>query len=107
MERLVEPKRLRDRIAAWAEEEIRAKTLPPRSLLVLDAILYRGTLARGEVRDILGATDRTARRLTAALLKSGVLTAASTRAPLTLAFPARLAPRFMPGLFPDIGYETE
>jgi len=36
-----------------------------------------------------------------ALTDMGVLTAQSSRAPLRLAFPATLASRWMPGLFPD------
>jgi hypothetical protein len=35
------------------------------------------------------------------LLDLGVLVSESTRAPLRLAFPAALAPRWMPGLFPE------
>ena len=105
MEKLMEPQRLRDRIILWAEEEIRAKNLPPKSVQVLDAILLRGQLARGDVESLLDVPERTARRITSALLKSRVLSSESTRAPLKLAFPAALAGRFMPGLFPDAPYE--
>jgi len=42
-----------------------------------------------------------ARRIVSALLDQNVLISDSTRAPLRLAFPAALAPRWMPGLFPD------
>jgi hypothetical protein len=49
----------------------------------------------------LGAHERTARRITSALLQQGVLVSDSTKAPLRLAFPATLAARWMPGLFPD------
>lgn len=41
------------------------------------------------------------RRITSALLEREVLTSESTRAPLHLAFPAKLASRWMPGLFPE------
>lgn len=44
----------------------------------------------GDVADLLGATDRTARRITSPLLERGVLTSASTRAPLKLVFRRRL-----------------
>ena len=101
MERLVQPQRLRDRILIWAEEEIRADKLPPKSGAVLEAVLYRGTLPRGDVAAILGTSERQARRVTSALIKCDVLVSESTRAPLRLAFPARLASRWMPGLFPD------
>ena len=101
MEGLVQPDRLRHRILIWAEEEIRAGVLPPRSGAVLEAILYRGHLPRGEVARILGTGERQARRVTAALIGREVLVSDSSRAPLRLAFSARLASRWMPGLFPD------
>jgi Fic family protein len=101
MEELVQPERLRDRILLWTEEEIRAGVLPPKSGAVLEAILFRGELPRGDVDALLDSSERTARRLTSALIERGVVTSESSRAPLRLAFPATLASRWMPGLFPD------
>jgi Fic family protein len=101
MEGLVEPDRLRERIVLWAEEESRADALPAQSGAVLEALLYRGELPRRDVAGIVGKSERAARRITSALLERGVLTSESTRAPLRLAFPAKLASRWMPGLFPD------
>mgnify|MGYP000653300550 CR=1 FL=1 len=98
---LMRPDRLRDRILIWAEEEIRAGSLPVKSDTVLKAVLYQGQIERGEVESILGTSDRTARRVTSALLEAGALSSVSTRAPLKLAFPAKYAGRWMPGLFPD------
>jgi Fic family protein len=103
MERLMQPDRLRDRILIWTEEEIRAGTLPPKSGVLLEAILYRGELPRSEVAAILNTGERNARRATSALLELGVLTSDSIRAPLRLAFPATFAARWMPGLFPEKG----
>ena len=99
MEGLVQPDRLRDRILIWTEEEIRADALPPKSGAVLEAVLYRGELPRGEVGNITGTSERHARRVTSALLEREVLKSESSRAPLRLAFPATLASRWMPGLF--------
>lgn len=101
MEELVQPDRLRDRILIWTEEEIRADALPPKAGAVLEAVLYRGDLPRGDVARILGTSERNARRVTSALLEREVLVSPSTRAPLRLAFPAALASRWMPGLFPE------
>jgi len=100
MEGLVEPEVLRNRILLWSEEESRGDRLPPRSGAVLEAILFRGELPRRDVERLLGASDRTARRLTSELIKCGVVTSESSRAPLRLAFPAKLAERWLPGLFP-------
>ncbi len=101
MESLVQPNRLRDRVLLWAEEEVRAGTIEAKSGAVLEAILYRGELPRGDVADLLSVSSRTARRVMSALLDQGVVTSDSMRAPLRLAFPATLATRWMPGLFPD------
>ena len=51
MEELVQPDRLRTRILLWAEEEIRLDSLPPKAGNVLEALLYRGELPRGDVAD--------------------------------------------------------
>ena len=101
MEDLVQPNRLRDRILLWVEEEIRADALPQKAGRILEAILYRGELPRGDVPQLLGASDRHARRIVATLTERGVIVSESTRAPLRLVFPAKLAPRWMPGLFPE------
>ena len=101
MRGLIEPSLLKSRIALWAEEETRMGRLPPQSGQILEALLYRGTLPRGDVPALLGIGDRQARRITADLIEAGVITAETTKSPLKLAFPARLAGRWMPGLFPD------
>ncbi len=65
-------------------------------------VLTRESAAlRAGVPGLLNMTDRHARRITSVLLESGTLTSESSRAPLRLAFPARLAARWMPGLFPE------
>jgi len=99
---LMQPERLRDRIMIWAEEEMRAGALPPKSDIVLKAVLYQGKLERGDVDIMLGMSPRSTRRITSALLEAGALTSQSSRAPLLLAFPAKFAGRWMPGLFPDV-----
>jgi hypothetical protein len=101
MESLVQPDRLRTRILLWAEEEIRLGQLPAKSGSILEAVLYRGELPRGEVDAVVGTGERQARRIASALLDKEVLVSDSPRDPLRLAFPAALAARWMPGLFPD------
>jgi len=101
MEGLVQPERLRARILLWAEEEIRLGVLPPKSGLILEALLYRGALQRGEIAGILGVGERQGRRVAAALAGLGLILSETSRAPIWLAFPASLAARWMPGLFPE------
>lgn len=101
MEGLMQPEGLRTRIGLWAEEETRLGNLPPKAGAVLEAVLYRGELPRGDVADVVNAGDRHARRIVAALTERGVLASETPRGPLALAFPAALAHRWMPGLFPE------
>jgi Fic family protein len=101
MEGLMQPDRLRARILLWAEEEIRVGALPPKSVSVLESVLYRGELPRADAAGVVGAGDRHARRIVSALVERGVLTSEGPRAPLRLVFPAALASRWMPGLFPE------
>jgi hypothetical protein len=58
-------------------------------------------LPRGEAAGVVNTGDRQARRVVSALLEHGVLASESPRVPLRLVFPAQLASRWMPGLFPD------
>jgi len=97
----MQPQELRGRILSWADEEIKLKNLPPNSGRVLEALLYRGgEMPRGEVDIATGTSERSAQRIVSALIDKGVLTSGGPRAPLHLVFPAALAPRWMPGLYP-------
>ena len=101
MEELVQPEKLRARVKLWADEEIATDALPAKGGLVLEAILYRGELARGDVPGLLDTSARSARRVISALIDRGVVTATTTKSNLRIAFPAALAARWMPGLFPE------
>jgi Fic family protein len=101
MENLMQPDQLRTRILLWAEEEIRMGKLPPKSGAILEAVLYRGEIPRAETPAIFETSERSASRFVSALIERGVLKSESSRAPLRLAFPAALAARWMPGLFPE------
>jgi len=101
MESLLQPDRLRTRILLWAEEETRLGQLPAKSGNILEAVLYRGELPRSDAASVVGTGERQARRVVSALLEKEVLVSQSPRAPLRLAFPAALAQRWMPGLFPE------
>jgi Fic family protein len=101
MEGLMQPDQLRTRILTWADEEVRLNKLPPKANNILEVLLYRGELPRGDAAAIVGTGERQARRVVSALIDQGVVTSESTRAPLRLAFPATLAARWMPGLFPE------
>ena len=101
MEELMQPNTLRVRIQLWAEEEIRLGKLPDKAHTILAACLYRGDIPRADIPDIVGTGERQARRVVSALIERGVLASDSSRAPIRLVFPAELASRWMPGLFPE------
>lgn len=101
MEELMNPKDLQVRVMVWAKEQTAIKELAPHSDKILEALLYRGELQRGEVQGMLNTNERSAQRAVTSLVKRGVVVSDSTRAPLRLAFPASLAARWMPELFPE------
>lgn len=101
MEGLIQPNKLKERILLWAKEEIRAGELPKRSDTILEEILIRGELLRGEVDVVLGVSGRSGRRVVSALTERQVIVSDSIRSPLRLAFPANVTDRWLPGLFPQ------
>lgn len=60
MEGLVQPERLRSRILSWAEAESKTDRLLPNAPRVLEAVLYRGELPRGDVPRSIGLGERQA-----------------------------------------------
>src|SRR6202011_5972814 len=68
MEGLVQPDHLRTRILLWAEEETRLGNLPPKSGHILEAVLYRGELPRGDAAAVIGVGERHARRIVSGLV---------------------------------------
>ncbi len=96
MSGLIDPARLHDRVLRWTNEEIAAGHLPQKADVVMRIMLAQGEVERAAVPPALGLKDRMAR-----VIKAGALTSEHSRAPLKLAFSPRLAPRWMPGLFPE------
>ncbi len=96
----MQPDRLRARVLAWADEEVRLSGLSKKAGQILEALLYRGELPRGDIPDLIRTTDRQALRVVKQLQNFGVLTSLSSKSPWRLALPATLAHRWLPGLFP-------
>ena len=101
MESLIAPDRLRARVLLWAEEETKLKLLHPKAKNLLEALLYRGEVPRGEAPQVMGTSSTGSRRIVNDLAKYGAIRSDSPYGPLRLALPATLAPRWLPGLFPD------
>jgi Fic family protein len=101
MTNLLRLDRLRPRILLWADQEIRLGKLPANSGSLLEALLYRGEISRGETQTVFGTGERQARRIVTAMLDRGVLTSNKPAGPVRLAFPVSLASQWLPGLIPD------
>jgi len=101
MAQLVRPAELRDRVMAWAAAEEARGTVLKGSDRVLWAILMEGELDRGAIPEMLGVSDRQARKVTSKLLELEALSSDGPRSPLRMHFPATLASAWMPNLFPD------
>ena len=100
MHELLEPEEILRRMEIYVEEEVRAKRLPKGSFMVLREAALAGEVERGKVPMLTGYEERAARMVTSALVEKGLLTAASHRAALRLAFPADVVERWFPRLYP-------
>lgn len=100
MSGLLEPATLLTRTEIHVEEEVRTRRLQRGSFAVLREAVMSGEVERSKVPALTGFEERTARNVTSALVERGMLTAASHRAPLRLAFPADVAERWFPNLYP-------
>lgn len=100
MSGLLEPATLLTRIEIHIEEEVRFKRLLRGSFAVLREAVLSGEVERAKIPMLTGYEERGARNVTAALVDRGMLTASSHRAALRLAFPADVAERWFPNLYP-------
>lgn len=100
MSGLLEPAALLTRMEIHIEEEVRSKRLQRGSFAVLREAVMNGEVERSKIPTLTGFEERTARNVTSALVDRGMLTAATHRAPLRLAFPADVAERWFPNLYP-------
>jgi hypothetical protein len=77
MESLVAPDRLRARVLLWAEEETKLKSLHPKAKNILEALLYRGEVPRGEAPYVIGTSSSGSRRIVSDLTQYGAIGSAS------------------------------
>ena len=91
---------LQRRIELFARDEEDAERLPRRSALLLREALLVGELERGRIPMLLDASERTARRVVAALAEKGLLVSESHKVSLRLGFPIDVIERWFPKLYP-------
>ncbi|PWU14998.1 MAG: Fic family protein [Verrucomicrobia bacterium] len=89
-----------NRIVGYAERREFAKELPRGSALVLRELFLRGEVARGDIGRIIGASPRTAQKVTGELLRRRLVASGSPKGPLHLGFPAEAAGEYFPNLYP-------
>ena len=100
MEGLLSLDGMLNRIGGYAGRREAAKALPKGSGLVLKESFLRGEIARGDVARIIGASPRTAQKVTGKLLSERLVTSSSPKGPLRLGFPADAAGEYFPNLYP-------
>lgn len=100
MRELLELKELQRRIELYVREEEHAGRLPKHTFEVLREALLHGEIERARVALLVDASERTARRVSAALLEKKLLIADSHKTPLRLGFPVDIVERWFPRLYP-------
>jgi len=73
--------------------------LDARGAQILDAVLARGALPRGDAAALIGLGDRMGRTILGQLIARGVLTSDTPKGPVQIAFPADEVDRIFPKLF--------
>jgi Fic family protein len=100
MSDLMKPQELERRVLKWVKTEEEAKRLPNKSSTLLEILLYRGEIPRKEVPSILDLQERQAQRVLADLRAAGAISSVHHKAPWRLHLSARLAPAWVPGIYP-------
>jgi Fic family protein len=98
MESLFELDSLGQRFKTYVEQ---SKTLKPEASRLLEEGLIRGQFERGESARITGLPYRSARRILADLLETGLLGSETPKGPVSLRFPTESLDILFPRLFPQ------
>lgn len=73
----------------------------PEAVHLLDEVLLRGEMARGDAPRVTGLRERTARILLSDLVSDGILGSDSPKGPVSLRFPVHTVEPLFPRLFPQ------
>ncbi|MEY2853178.1 MAG: hypothetical protein RL030_310 [Pseudomonadota bacterium] len=91
-----------DTLVARLKLYVARRELKPEAFTVLEQVLQRGELPRGEASRVTGLKERSARDLLAVLLADGILGSGTPKGPVSLRFPLDTAELLFPRLFPEI-----
>ncbi len=75
--------------------------LRPEAFFLLEQVLQRGELPRGDAARVTGLRERSARDLLGALVADGILASDTPKGPVSLRFPLDAAEALFPALFPQ------
>ncbi len=71
----------------------------PEATKLLHTLVYRGSVHRSKIPDLLGLEERTSRRVVNFLTDDGFISSKTPKSPLELRIPAHAGPYFFPGLY--------
>jgi len=94
---LFELEKLLDRLARYVDR----RGLKPEAQPLLEQILQRGEMPRGDAARVTGLKERSARDLLAALVDDGILGSDTPKGAVSLRFPLHAVEVLFPGLFPE------
>jgi Fic family protein len=97
MSRLFDLAGLRQRLRAYASETLNTGDA---GAALVDGVLARGEIARGEAALIIGRSERAARETLSRLTEQGLLASATPKGPVSLRFTSSSADVLFPLLFP-------
>lgn len=75
--------------------------LRPEAVYILEELVLRGEMARGDAARITGLAERTARNVLADLLHDGIIGSDTPKSPVYLRFPVHAVDVLFPRLFPE------
>ncbi len=79
---------------------VRSREMKPEGFALLEQVLQRGELPRGEATRVTGLRERSARDLLGALVDDGILGSDTPKGPVSLRFPLDTVEVLFPSLFP-------
>jgi Fic family protein len=80
----------------------RSSRFRPEATRLLHQLVFRGSIPRSEIPNLLGLEERTSRRVVQFLVEDGFIRSLTSRAPVCFAIPAHAAPYILSGLFEPI-----
>ncbi len=97
---------MQKRIQAMVDRLVSFGELKPEAGHLLRDVFLRGEISRGEIPNIIGMPERSARRVASALLEKNYLVSDSEKGPVKLGFPASIVGYYFPRLYPE-GVEAD